>query len=70
MTITKDMAIGEVVQKWPETIEVFLSRGLFCLGCAAANFENIEQGALAHGIEVESLVKDLNAAVTEQATEA
>lgn len=27
----------------------------------AARFENLEQGALAHGIDVDSLVKDLNA---------
>jgi hypothetical protein len=26
----------------------------------AARFENIEQGALAHGIDVDSLMKDLN----------
>ncbi len=61
--ITKDMAIGEVVQKYPQTIEVFLKHGLMCFGCAIARFENVEQGAVAHGINVESLIKDLNAAV-------
>jgi len=66
MAITRDMAIGEVVQEHPETIEVFLRHGLFCLGCAAAQFEDIEQGALAHGIEIEPLITDLNAAVAEQ----
>ena len=66
MEITRDMAIGEVVQKHPETIEVFLQHGLFCLGCAAANFEDIEQGAMAHGIDVENLMTDLNAAVQEE----
>ncbi|MHB0877741.1 MAG: DUF1858 domain-containing protein [Anaerolineae bacterium] len=65
MAITRDMAIGEVVQKHPETVEVFLRHGLFCLGCAAANFEDIEQGAMAHGIDVEGLMTDLNAAVEE-----
>ena len=34
-----------------------------CLGCAAAHFENIEQGAMAHGIDVDQLVKDLNTVV-------
>jgi len=68
VTITKDMAIGEVVQKYPGTIEVFLRHGLFCLGCAAAQFEDIEQGATAHGIEVDPLMTDLNAALTESVT--
>jgi len=67
LTITKDMPIGEVVQKYPDTIEVFLRHGLMCFGCAIARFENLEQGALAHGIDVESLVQDLNATVPQEA---
>jgi len=61
--IQKDMSIADVVQKYPQTIEVFLRHGLMCFGCAIARFENIEQGAVAHGINVPALVTDLNAAV-------
>jgi hybrid cluster-associated redox disulfide protein len=64
-TITKEMPIGEVVQTYPQTIEVFLQHGLMCFGCAIARFENIEQGAMAHGINVEALMKDLNAAIAQ-----
>ncbi len=60
MTITKDMSIMEVVQKYPETIEVFMNSGMGCIGCAAAHFENIEQGALAHGIDIDGLMQGLN----------
>jgi len=66
LTITKEMPIGEVVQKYPATIEVFLRHGLMCFGCAIARFENLEQGALAHGIDVESLLQDLNASVPQE----
>ena len=62
-TITREMPIGEVVQKYPQTIEVFLKHGLMCFGCAIARFENVEQGATAHGINVDVLMNDLNAAV-------
>jgi len=65
VTISKDMSIGEVVQKHPETVAVFFQHGLGCVGCAAARFENIEQGAKAHGIDVDNLVKDLNQAVVQ-----
>lgn len=58
--ITKEMGIGEVVQQYPKTIEVFRNYGMGCFGCAAARFENIDQGAQAHGINVEALVADLN----------
>ncbi len=63
MTITKDMSILEVVQKYPDTVDVFVNSGMGCLGCAAAHFENIEQGATAHGIDVDALIKNLNEAI-------
>lgn len=68
-TITKDMPIGDVVMRYPQTIEVFLRHGLMCVGCTVARFENIEQGAMAHGINVDLLMKDLNAAVAEESEE-
>jgi hybrid cluster-associated redox disulfide protein len=65
MSITKEMSIVDVVQKYPQTVEVFRNYGMGCLGCAAARFENIEQGAAAHGIDATALVTDLNKAVNE-----
>ncbi|MDW7673412.1 MAG: DUF1858 domain-containing protein [Bacillota bacterium] len=61
--ITKEMSIVDVVSKFPQTAEVFMSFGMACLGCAAARFENIAQGAGAHGIDVDALVEKLNEAV-------
>lgn len=63
MTITKNMSIGEVVKKYPQTVPVFFEHRLGCLGCAAAYFENIEQGAKAHGIDIDALIADLNKAL-------
>ncbi|MHB9034327.1 MAG: DUF1858 domain-containing protein [Anaerolineae bacterium] len=65
--ITKEMSIGEIVQKYPQTVRVFFAHGLMCIGCAAARFENLEQGATAHGIDIEALLKDLNATIVEPA---
>lgn len=61
--ITGEMRIGEVLQKYPQALNVFLSHGLMCVGCAVARFENIRQGAEAHGINVDALIHDLNEAV-------
>ena len=69
MLVTKDMTIQEVVQSNPETVRVFLEHGLHCIGCAVSRFENIEQGALAHGIDVELLLKDLNSLNSEEKAE-
>jgi hybrid cluster-associated redox disulfide protein len=60
--ITKEMPIGDVVRKHPETVPVFMKHGLHCIGCAVAAFESIAEGAAAHGIDVEALVTDLNQA--------
>lgn len=60
MTIDKNMSIIEVVQAYPATVDVFRSYGMGCLGCAAARFENIAQGAAAHGINIDALIADLN----------
>ena len=60
MTLTKDMSIMEVVQSYPDTVPVFLYAGMGCFGCMAAQFETIEQGATAHGIDVDALMDALN----------
>lgn len=61
--ITKDMGLIEIVQAYPQTIEVFQRYGLGCIGCAAARFENLEAGAKVHGIDPDKMVEDLNAVI-------
>ena len=63
--ITGQMKITEIVEKYPQSVEVFLKHGMHCFGCMAARFENLEQGARAHGIDVAKLLEDLNKAVEE-----
>ena len=67
MRITKDMTIEEVVQQFPETIQVFSQHGVGCLGCSAAQYDNIEQGAAIHGLDTEQLLQDLNACIATRA---
>ena len=69
MLITKDMGILEIVQKYQQTVDVFRNAGMGCLGCAAARFENVEQGASAHGIDVDALIEALNKTVAETTAE-
>ena len=57
---TKEMSIREIIEECPDTLEVFANFGLGCIGCAMASYETVEQGAVAHGIDVNSLMKALN----------
>jgi hybrid cluster-associated redox disulfide protein len=62
--ITKEMTFGEVLSKYPETVKTFFMYGMHCFGCHLAVDETIEQGALAHGVDVDKLMKDLNETAT------
>ena len=59
-SITKDMTIGEVVQKYPKTTFVFIDYGLHCIGCEAAADETVEQAAQVHRLDLDKFLKDLN----------
>lgn len=59
--ITKDMTFHEVMRKSPEVAKVLGSFNLGCVGCMGAQNETLEQGAMAHGLDVEVLLTALNA---------
>ena len=58
--ISKDMSITEIVENYPETVETLESYGMHCFGWMASRFENLEQAALAHGLDIDKLVDELN----------
>lgn len=62
--ITKEMSIGEIVEKYPTTVEIFKNFGMGCLGCAIAHFETLEEGAMAHGIDLDDILGALSMAAT------
>ena len=61
--INKDMTFFELMRTYPESVKVLQSYNLGCIGCMGAQNESLEQGARAHGIDIENLMKDLNAAI-------
>ena len=63
--VTKDMGIIEIVQSYPQAVEIFQKYGMGCLGCAAARFENLEAGAKVHGIDPDELVAQLNSVISQ-----
>ena len=43
-----------------------MKHGLHCLGCAAANMETISDAAVAHSIDIDELISDLNSHLKDQ----
>ncbi|UCD56353.1 MAG: DUF1858 domain-containing protein [Candidatus Hydrogenedentota bacterium] len=58
--ITKSMTIEEVIKRYPKTIGTFERFGLRCTGCSVSAFEDIEEGALSHRIDLDTLLDELN----------
>ena len=61
--ITQDMSLVDVIKTFPQTIAVFQEFGLGCLGCAAAQFETLQEGAMVHGMDADKLLEALNKAI-------
>lgn len=58
--IQKDMKIGQLVNQYPNSIQVLMSFGMGCVGCPSAQAETIEEACFVHGFEVEDLLNKLN----------
>ncbi|MDD5192744.1 MAG: DUF1858 domain-containing protein [Candidatus Nanoarchaeia archaeon] len=58
--ITKEMSFSEIIEKHPEAAGILFESGMHCCGCPMSADESLEQGAKAHGIKVDELLKKLN----------
>ncbi|PIS23099.1 disulfide oxidoreductase [candidate division WWE3 bacterium CG08_land_8_20_14_0_20_40_13] len=68
MKITKESNIAGIIKTKPNTQKIFADYGLYCVGCFASKFDNIEEGAKAHGFDdktIDELVKDINEFIKE-----
>ena len=62
--ITKNMTFGQVLKDYPQVVPIFMKFGMHCIGCHIAVSETLEQGALAHGVDADDLVNELNRVLT------
>ncbi len=58
--ITKNMVIGQLVKEHPEKLGILEKNGMHCIGCHIASWETLEQAASSHGLDVDSLIDELN----------
>ena len=60
MQISKDMLIGELVQMNEAITAMLMRAGMHCLGCPSAQGESLEEACMAHGIDCDTLVANMN----------
>ena len=58
-TITKEMTIGEILRAKPEVAPVLMNAGMHCLGCPSAQGETLEEAAMVHGMDIDSLMEEI-----------
>ena len=66
MQISKDMLIGELVQKNELIPSMLMRAGMHCLGCPSAQMETLEEACMVHGIDCAQLVANMNEVLADQ----
>ena len=60
MQISKDMLIGELLQKSDLIAPILTRAGMHCLGCPSSQGESLEEACMVHGIDCDTLVSQIN----------
>ena len=63
--VTGETLIGEIVTKYPETVDILLSIGMHCLGCPASRAESLQDACAVHGIPAEQVIEAINNRIAE-----
>ncbi|SMD12666.1 DUF1858 domain-containing protein [Sporomusa malonica] len=61
--ITADSVISDIIRVYPQTVPVFRSFGMGCLGCPSSAGEPVRQAAEIHGLNLTELLAALNKVV-------
>ena len=60
MQISKDMLIGELLQKSDLIAPILMRAGMHCLGCPSSQGESLEEACMVHSIDCDALVNGIN----------
>lgn len=60
MIIQKDTTINQIISAYPQTVKFFDELKMSCSGCFAVSFDTLENGALMHGKDVNTLIEQLD----------
>lgn len=55
-----DMTVEDVLNRWPETAEVFGRHNMACIGCPVAPFYSIAEAAGVYSLPLDEFLEELN----------
>ena len=63
--VTGDMIIAQLVDEYPELVPVLIDLGMNCVGCPAAQEENLHDAIEGHMMDPDEVLAKLNAKLAE-----
>ncbi|OQX52740.1 MAG: hypothetical protein B5M53_07930 [Candidatus Cloacimonas sp. 4484_209] len=58
--ITKDTTIEEILEKYPDTVNIFMDYGIPCLVCGEPLWGTVEEAATKYKVDLDELLNKLN----------
>jgi hybrid cluster-associated redox disulfide protein len=58
-----EMIITDVLERWPETAEVFHAHGMACVGCILAPFYTLNDAAQVYSLDATQFMQEMLAAI-------
>lgn len=65
-TITPDLTLAKIMERWPETTPVFMAYHMTCVGCYLSPFDTLEDAAAVFNLPLQPLLDNLNASIGTQ----
>ena len=56
--------VRTIMKRWPQTIRLFLDRGMACVGCPVGGLHTLEEACAAHKVDLDPLLADISRAAT------
>ncbi|MGB7240569.1 MAG: DUF1858 domain-containing protein [Sulfitobacter sp.] len=58
-----DLSLVDMMDRWPQTIEVFIRNKMLCVGCSIAPFHTIHDACVEHDLDEQVICDELSVAI-------
>jgi len=58
-----ELTLADLMRRWPETLPVFIARGMLCVGCYIGPFQTIRDACIEYAVDRQTLLAELRAAI-------
>lgn len=58
-----ELSLSELMSHWPETVSVFASHGMLCIGCMVGPFHTVGDACNEYGLSMNSFLAELDESI-------